>query len=507
MVAEQVRYYRNAMLQVVEYKLYYRLKIISSCFYYFVVGMLINFYKYLNMRTKILFYTVLFLSGFYMKLDAQNKPTKILINNVQIFNGIDDKLITGNILIEDNIISKISQSAISTDRSANTQIIDGQGKFLMPGLIDAHVHLMFESVPQMQAMVSDFAMLNFIAAGAAQKQLLRGFTTVRDLGGGSISLANAIDRGLVVGPRVYPSGAFISQTGGHGDFGLPTDVPRKIGELSYAEKNGMVAIADGPDAVLLRSREQLRQGASQLKLMAGGGVTSDYDPLDVAQYTSKEFEAAVSAAENWGTYVTVHAYTPLAIKTAIDAGVKCIDHGQLADEATAKLMAQKDIWWSLQPFLDDEDATPLQPGSANKLKQIEMTKGTATAYALAKKYKIKTAWGTDVLFDAGLAKKQGKQLAKMINWYTPFEILKMATSTNAELLRMSGKRDPYKKGKLGEITEGAYADMILVNGNPIKEINLVADPDNNFLIIMKDGVIYKNTLTNKENIQNIVYLD
>lgn len=275
---------------------------------------------------------------------AQIKPTKILINNVQIFNGKENKTITGNVLIENNIITKISIDGISTDRSGTTQIIDGQGKFLMPGLIDAHVHLLFESVPQMQAMMSDFAMLNLMAAKASEKQLMRGFTTVRDLGGGSLTLSKAIDMGLVTGPRVYSSGAFISQTGGHGDFGLPTDVPRKTGELSYAERNGMVAIADGADNVLMRSREQLRQGATQIKLMAGGGVSSDYDPLDVTQYTEAEFKAAVSAAENWGTYVTVHAYTPLAIKTAINAGVRCIDHGQLADEAAAKLMAEEGIW-------------------------------------------------------------------------------------------------------------------------------------------------------------------
>lgn len=425
---------------------------------------------------------------------AQIKPTKILINNVQIFNGKENKTITGNVLIENNIITKISIDGISTDRSGTTQIIDGQGKFLMPGLIDAHVHLLFESVPQMQAMMSDFAMLNLMAAKASEKQLMRGFTTVRDLGGGSLTLSKAIDMGLVTGPRVYSSGAFISQTGGHGDFGLPTDVPRKTGELSYAERNGMVAIADGADNVLMRSREQLRQGATQIKLMAGGGVSSDYDPLDVTQYTEAEFKAAVSAAENWGTYVTVHAYTPLAIKTAINAGVRCIDHGQLADEATAKLMAEKGIWWSLQPFLDDEEVTPFPAGSKNRIKQMEMTAGTDKAYALAKKYKIKTAWGTDVLFDSQLASKQGKQLAKMTRWYTPFEILKMATSTNAELLRMAGKRDPYQKGKLGEITEGAYADLILINGNPLENIKLIEDPENNFVLIMKDGIVYKNTL-------------
>lgn len=426
-------------------------------------------------------------------LFAQVKPTKILINNVEIFNGKDQKTLKGNILIENNIITKISSNAIPTDRSGATQIIDGQGKFLMPGLIDAHVHLLFESVPQIQAMMSDFAMLNLMAAKASEKQLLRGFTTVRDLGGGSLTLAKAIDMGLVIGPRVYSSGAFISQTGGHGDFGLPTDVPRKIGELSYAERNGMVAVADGADNVLMRTREQLRQGATQIKLMAGGGVSSNYDPLDVAQYTEAEFKAAVSAAENWGTYVTVHAYTPLAIKTAIEAGVKCIDHGQLADEETAKLMAEKGVWWSLQPFLDNGKSS-FAEGSANRLKQIEMTKGTDIAYALAKKYNIKTAWGTDILFDPKVASQQGSKLSVMTRWYTSFEILKMATSTNAELLRMSGKRDPYQKGKLGEITEGAYADLIIVDGNPLENIKLVENPETNFVLIMKDGVIYKNIL-------------
>ncbi|MGY0392648.1 amidohydrolase family protein [Bizionia sp. KMM 8389] len=426
-------------------------------------------------------------------LNAQEVSKQILIKNVEIFNGKDQKTIHGNILIENNIITKISKNEILPTSGIKTQVIDGQGQFVMPGLIDAHVHLLFESVPKMQAMMSDYAMLNLMAAKAAEKQLLRGFTTVRDLGGGSLTLAKAIDLGLVTGPRVYSSGAFISQTGGHGDFGLPTDVPRKIGELSYAERNGMVAIADGADQVLMRTREQLRQGAKQIKLMAGGGVSSDYDPLDVAQYTTAEFKAAVSAAENWGTYVTVHAYTPFAIQTAIEAGVKCIDHGQLADEETAKLMADKGVWWSLQPFLDTGEST-FAEGSANRLKQIEMNKGTDKAYALAKKYKIKTAWGTDILFNAKAASKQGSKLAVMTRWYTPFEVLKMATSTNAELLRMSGKRNPYLKGNLGELTEGAYADLILVNGNPIENIELVENPEANFLIIMKDGKIYKNLL-------------
>lgn len=422
---------------------------------------------------------------------GQSTGGKILLSNVVIFNGKENKLTNGNILIEGKLIKKISTSKIQADEK--TTEINCNGKYAIPGLIDNHTHLLFESIPKTQAMLSDFAYLNLFAAKAAEKQLMRGFTTVRDLGGGSLTLAKAIDMGLATGPRVFSSGAFISQTGGHGDFGLPTDVPRKPGEMSYAERNGMVAIADGADQVLMRVREQLRQGATQIKLMAGGGVSSNYDPLDVTQYTEEEFRAAVQAAENWGTYVTVHAYTPHAIKTAIYAGVKCIEHGQLIDEATVKLMAKKDVWWSLQPFLDDEFANPKPEGSINRQKQLEVSQGTDNAYQLAKKYKVKIAWGTDILFDAGLASKQTYQLAKMTRWFTPFEILKMATYDNAQLLNMSGKRNPYPLGKLGEITEGAYADIILVDGNPLENIKLIEDPEKNFLLILKDGVVYKRT--------------
>lgn len=428
-------------------------------------------------------------------LFSQATSQKTVIKNVTIFNGKESKLIKGNILIEGNLIKTITKTDLVQQNESEITIIDGEGKYVIPGLIDAHSHLLFESISQMEAMAYDYAFMNLFAAKAAEKQLLRGFTTVRDLGGGSLTLAKAIDMGLAVGPRVYSSGAFISQTGGHGDFGLPTDVPRKIGEMSYAERNGMVAVADGADMVLLRSREQLRQGATQLKLMAGGGVASNYDPLDVMQYTDAEFKAAVSAAQNWGTYVTVHAYTPIAIKTAIAAGVQCIEHGQLADEPTVKLMAEKGIWWSLQPFLDDEEAIYYPQGSANQVKLLEMTNGTDNAYKLAKKYNVKIAWGTDCLFDSKLASKQGKQLSKMTRWFTPFEALKMATFNNAELLAKCGKRNPYPAGKLGEISPGAYADLIIVDGNPLENLKLIEDPENNFKLIMKNGVIYKNTLS------------
>jgi imidazolonepropionase-like amidohydrolase len=418
----------------------------------------------------------------------------VLINNVVIFNGKDNKTMNGYVLITNNVISKISTSPIPTNKSALTTIIDGKGSFLMPGLIDAHVHTMFESIQMAVGLSSDIGYLNLVAGKAAENQLLRGFTAVRDLGGASFNLKRAIDEGLVKGPRIYPSGATISQTSGHGDFGTPTDVPKEDGRLlSYIEKTGQTIVADGEDQVLMRTREQLRQGATQIKIMAGGGVSSNYDPLDVAQYTEEEISAAVKAAAGWNTYVTVHAYTPTAMQAAIKAGVKCIDHGQLADDATAKIMADKGIWWSLQPFLDDEDAVPFPDGSESRKKQLQMVAGTDNAYKLAKKYNIKTAFGTDCLFDPKLAKRQGAQLAKLVKWYTPFEVLKMATADNATLLAMSGPRNPYPN-KMGVIEEGAYADLILVQGNPLQNINLVADPEKNFVLIMKDGEVVKNTL-------------
>ena len=233
--------------------------------------------------------------------------------------------------------------------------------------------------------------------------------------------------------------------------------------------------------------------------MAGGGVASDSDPLDVTQYSEAEIRAAVEDAENWGTYVTVHAYTPRAIQRAIRAGVKCIEHGQLADDAAAKMMAEGNIWWSLQPFLDDEDAIPYAEGSVNRKKQVQLLKGTDNAYALAKKYKIKTAFGTDTLFDPKLAARQGAQLGKLVRWYTSAETLKMATADNAELLALSGLRNPYP-GKLGVVQQGALADLLLVEGDPLANIRLIEDPARNFLVIMKDGKIYKNSLARLDSL-------
>jgi imidazolonepropionase-like amidohydrolase len=285
----------------------------------------------------------------------------------------------------------------------------------------------------------------------------------------------------------------ITITSGHGDFRQPYEVPRRMGDArSRIEQIGASVIADSPDEVRLRVREQLMLGATQIKLTAGGGVASPHSPLDVSTFTEPELRAAVEAAENWGTYVTVHAYTPVAIQRAIAAGVKCIEHGHLMDEPTAKLMAEKRIWLSTQPF-PPEMANVFPPGSTQRIKFAEVLTGMDNTYRLAKKYQLKTAFGTDVLFSQAMAQRQGQLLTKLTSWYSPAEVLRMATSANAELLALSGKRNPYP-GKLGVVEEGALADLLLVDGNPFENIKLIEDAGKSFIVIMKDGKVFKNTL-------------
>ncbi|HXU15436.1 MAG TPA: amidohydrolase family protein [Terriglobales bacterium] len=446
--------------------------------------------KWRQLGTTLVVVTV-FISVRLIAQDAQ--PTIVLFQNVRIFDGKSDTLSgPSNVLVRGNKIERISTAPIPTDRRAKTQIIEGSGRTLMPGLIDAHWHAMLIRSNAVEAIVGDVGYNNIAAGVEATDTLMRGFTTVRDVGGPVFGLKTAIDSGIIAGPRIFPSGAVITVTGGHGDFRQLSELPRTIGTLSRMEQLGASMVADSPDEVRVRVREQLMQGASQIKLTAGGGVASPFSPIDVSTFTEAELRAAVEAAENWGTYVTAHAFTPVAIQRAIAAGVRCIEHGFLMDEATAKLIAEKGVWLSTQP-LPEELRQGFPVGSVQRAKADEVWPGIARTYELAKKYKIKTAWGTDVLFSQALAQKQGAILASLVRWYSPAEALAMATGTNAELLALSGKRSPYP-GKLGVVEEGALADLLLVDGDPITNINLLADPDKNFVVIMKDGKLYKNTL-------------
>lgn len=420
-------------------------------------------------------------------------PTSVLFRNVRIFDGVEPALKDAtDVLVRGQRIVQIGKSEVTAAEPGMT-IIDGGGRTLMPGLIDMHWHALAVRPSIAVAMNSGTGYLNLLAGAEAADTLQRGFTTVRDMGGASFGLKRAIDEGWQAGPRIYPSGAIISVTGGHGDFRSPMELPRAVGTAeSRMEVMGDTAIADTPDEVRVRVREQLMMGASQIKLTAGGGVSSPHSPLDVVTFTPEELRAAVQGANNWGTYVAAHAYTPEAIKQAVEAGVQCIEHGSLMDEATAQLLASRNVWLSIQP-LPDELLRAFPPDSEEYAKGRQVLAGTDRAYRLAKQYKLKTAFGTDVLFSAALARQQGALLASLTRWYTPAETLTMATSTNAQLLALSGKRNPYP-GKLGVVEVGALADLLLVEGDPLNDISIIARPQENFRVIVKDGRIYKNTL-------------
>jgi imidazolonepropionase-like amidohydrolase len=420
---------------------------------------------------------------------------QVLFTNINIFDGRSDQLTMGqNVLVEGNLIVQIGEG-LKADAGAT--VIDGGGRMLMPGLMDAHVHLMLNDAPAKAIYEESWAYVGAQAVAGARAMLLRGFTTVRDVGGPVGGLKKAIDEGLVAGPRVFPSEGFISQTSGHGD--LETSVfklsPYFTGIPDKAELLGWGFVADGVPEVQKATREILRKGATQIKIMAGGGVSSYYDPLDTTQYTLEEMRAIVTEAENWGTYVAAHAYTDLAVKQCIEAGIKSIEHGPFLQEDTLKLMAKKGVWLSPQVFLFGMTPEQLNiVGTPSEPKMRQVNEGSANLMKWAKKFGVKIAWGTDLFGPPAKQALQSQEFIARANFFTPYEILKQVTSSNAELFKLSGKRHPYQEGELGVIQEGAYADLLVIDGNPLNDITILADPEKNLRIIMKDGKIYKNTL-------------
>ncbi len=411
----------------------------------------------------------------------------LLFTNVRIFTGTSADVNSGSVLV---VKDRIAMLGAAINPTPGMVVIDGGGRFLMPGLIDAHWHTFMGPATMMEMMDGDVGYLHTLAAAEAEATLLRGFTTVRDAAGPAFGLKRAIDKGLVAGPRIYPSGAMISQTSGHGDFRSRGEAPLKFGgHPDLGTRLGAGVIADGPDDVRTAVREQLRLGATQIKLAGGGGVSSIYDPIDVNQYSAEEMKVAVDCARDWGTYVIVHIYTDEGIRRAIDAGVLSIEHGHLATEPTIQLMAEKGVWLSMQAFTDMSEKPHFTAEQNVKSKQV--ASGTDNVYTLAKKYKVKLAWGTDKLWGRAACADQNKDLAKLLPWFSAYEILNMATARNGELMQLSGPRNPYP-AKLGVIEPGAYADLLLVNGDPLKDITLLEDPAKNLIVIMKDGKVVKD---------------
>lgn len=414
----------------------------------------------------------------------------VLIKNVRIFDGVSGSVRPGHVLIDGSKITAVDTSPIA--ESAATTVIDGADRVLMPGMIDAHAHLVGMANTLLDLAMASQTQLAATTLARAKGTLLRGFTTVRDMAGDTAGIKTVIDGEPALGPRIYPSQAAISQTGGHGDFGFVYERPTALGgNESRAETIGFMRVADGVERVLAAVREQLKLGASQIKLMAGGGAASLYDPLYTLQFTHAEMAAAVQAAADYGTYVATHVYSVAGIRRAVQAGVKSIEHGHLADEATVAMLAERDVWLSTQPFAEN-DHSFLNPASAEKNREI--CSGTPHVYEWARKHGVKLAWGTDLLFEPESVARQSEMMVRLGEYVSNVDALTMVTSGNAELLRLAGERDPYKSARLGEITPGAWADVLLVNGDPTADLTVLADPDNGIAVIVKDGVIVKNSL-------------
>ncbi len=431
----------------------------------------------------------------------------ILIQDARIFDGLSDEIRTGHVRIRGRKITHVGTGepeAVGPDAA----VIDAGGRMLIPGLSDAHAHVMLVGASSAALLTGGTGLSYLTGAAEAEAMLMRGFTTIRDMAGDTGDLKRLIDAGLLAGPRIYPSQAGISQTAGHGDFGMVYDRPTVLGGAQVrAEELGAMRVANGRAQVLAAVREQLKRGASQIKLMAGGGVASAYDPLDVLQFTADEMQAAVEAAADWGTYVSVHVYTGPGIRRAVDAGVAVIEHGQLATEDDIKRMADHGVWLSTQPFAEDDHSYP-DPNSAAKNRQV--CAGVEQTFEWALDHGVRVAFGTDLLLDPSKSGRQSEMLTRMARLCgSSLAGLRIATSGNAELFRLSGNRDPYQHpaapeadgartvhhNHLGVIAEGAWADVLLVDGDPTRDLGVLGDPDANLRVIIKDGRVHKNTLT------------
>ena len=410
----------------------------------------------------------------------------ILIENVRIFNGVDSKLSSGHVLVVDGIIETVSSKSIDVPDGA--QVIDGGDRVLSPGFIDLHTHLAGQS-PRAQKKWHPTVTGSY-AADMARFYLDAGFTTIRDAGGTHPDFARALELGTIYGPRLFPSGAVVSQTAGHGDFRAPHDPhPTLVGGNPYID-HGASVLADGADQTLMAVRENLKAGATQIKIMGGGGVMSEFDPIHSLQPSPAEIRAAVQAASDWGTYVLAHAYTSDAIRRLVENGVRSIEHGLLIDDATAKLVADNDVVISTQ--LTVYRTLQDLPGiSERNLKKLEVVlAGQENLIRLIKKYDITTGFATD--FIQGGYVMLTREFTERAEYWTAAEIMVQATSEGAKVIRMIGKLNRW--GNFGEIREGWVADLLLINGEPLEDISVLRESESALALIMKEGVIVKNSL-------------
>lgn len=447
------------------------------------------------------------LAGMPALAQDEDAPPQTLVTNVNVFDGVSESLIEGaSVLIEGNLIAAVSTDAID---APDATMIDGGGGTLTPGFIETHAHLMLMG-PSLSAMEANSTWEDFGIHGTrmAEMYLMQGFTTVRDAGGANAGLQRAIDAGQIAGPRFYPSGAFLGTRGGHADFANFTAQPGA--ETNFSRLN-LAQQVSGVDDIYLYGRNNLRMGATQLKFMQSGGVVSAFDPWQLLAGSKEEIEAAVQVANEYGTYVMAHSYRREAIINALEAGVKSIEHGFHFDCEIAELMKEKGAYittnmTAFDPGLLDVPAVKNQPSSLRKAKSASAT--FENYIPSMKECPVKRGFQTDCV---GSVEACNIQIAyeKHLNneFFGPYTSMVTLTSTGGEIVALSGDfMNPYPDAKLGVIEEGAYADLLILDGNPLEDFSIVGTGDKWFdaeprpespetiQLIMKDGQIYKNTL-------------
>lgn len=415
-------------------------------------------------------------------------PTLVLFENVNIYDGVTPELTeNGFVLVEGNLIKEVSTEPPTVDGAT---VIDGQGRTLTPGLVDTHTHLhIVAPAVDMEQMSAQEAAIH--GAIAAEDMLMRGFTSARDLCGNTHGLRTAINKGALPGPRIVSAGACIGGWSSHADFMTPTSVKGQ----TNMERIGMVRIADGADEIRLAIREEMRKGASFIKIMIGGGLSSRYDPLDVTTMSLEEIEAAVDETARWGTYVTAHAYTDVSLNLGMDAGMVTFEHMHLASRETFERIAEIGAVVSSQvgvvPTLCDN---PLFNTAETQRKACNLQEKGVASFGYINDLNIRTGYGVDSFGSMEGYRYNSQAMVVRKDFFSNDKILEQMFANNAELIAMTGERNPYKDGPLAVIAPGAYADILLVEGDPTEDVAVFSDWENGIDLVMKDGVIYRNEL-------------
>ena len=386
------------------------------------------------------------------------------------------------LVVEGDRIKEVSGKPIKLE---NADVIDCGGRTVMPGLIDSHVHVVLSEVVLRNLESVPLTLMTARAAGLMRAMLDRGFTSVRDTGGADWGLKEATDKGFLPGPRLFIAGRAIGPTGGHSDGRRRTDVGARChccNALSFA-----MGIADGVAEVRRAVREEMRQGCDQVKIMMSGGVASPYDPLDSLQFSVGEVEAAVEEAQAFGRYVCAHAYTPEAITRAAHAGVRTIEHGNLIDDASAKLMAEKGMFLvaNLVTYFEMKKRASEYGMNSDMLAKNDLViDGALKSLEICKRHGVPVAYGTDLLGQLQVA--QSEEFSLRARVLSPAEIIRSATTIGAQLVRM--------EGRIGCLKEDAFADLLVVDGNPLKNLSLLQEQGRYLAAIMKGGRFHKNRL-------------